>query len=49
MVVDEDCLANCDGQVARTHAATSLKKGASPVSQGAEFATNAGRRDYERQ
>ena len=30
MVVDEDCLAKCDGQVARTHAATSLKKGHHP-------------------
>jgi hypothetical protein len=27
MVVKEDCLATCDGQAARTHAATSRKKG----------------------
>jgi hypothetical protein len=27
MVVEEECLAKCDGQVARTHAATSRKKG----------------------
>ena len=27
MVVEEDCLATCDGQAARTHAATSRKKG----------------------
>jgi hypothetical protein len=45
MVVAEDCLAKCHGQAARTHAATSRK--ASYVSQDAEFATNAGRRDYD--
>ena len=27
MVVAEDCLATCDGQAGRTHAATSWKKG----------------------
>jgi hypothetical protein len=27
MVVEEDCLATCDGQAARTHDATSRKKG----------------------
>jgi hypothetical protein len=27
MVVEEDCLAKCDGQAARTHAATSQQKG----------------------
>jgi len=27
MVVEEDCLAKCDGQAARTHPATSRKKG----------------------
>src|ERR1700720_2685497 len=40
-------LATCGGQAARTP----LRRGrrASYVSQDAEFATNAGRRDYERQ
>ena len=33
MVVDEDCLAKCDGQVARTHAATSLKKGITRIAR----------------
>ena len=27
MVVEQGCLATCDGQAARTHAATSRKKG----------------------
>jgi hypothetical protein len=48
MVVEEDCLAPYDGQTARTHAATSRKKGAC-VSQDADFAINARRRDYEPQ
>ena len=48
MVVEDDCVATCDGQAARTHAATSRKKGII-VSQDSEFATNAGRRDCERQ
>jgi hypothetical protein len=46
MVVEEHCLATRDGQAARTHAATSRKKGMR--TQDAEFATNAGQRDCER-
>ena len=50
MVVEEDCFAKCDGQ-AKPLARTPLRRGrrASYVSQDAQFATNAGRRDYERQ
>ena len=34
MVAEEDCLATCDGQAARTHAATSRKKGIMRIATG---------------
>ena len=51
MVVGEDCLVTCDGQTDKPLARKPLRRGrnALHVSQDAEIATNAGRRDYERQ
>jgi hypothetical protein len=34
MVAEEDCLATCDGRAARTHAATSRKKGIMRIATG---------------
>jgi len=34
MVVEEDCLATCDGQAARMHATTSSKKGIMRIARG---------------
>ena len=49
MVVEEHCLATCDGQAAPTHTPLRRSRRTSYVLQDAEFATKAARRDYERQ
>jgi hypothetical protein len=50
MVVAEDCLIASPSAMDKPLARTPLRRGrrASCVSQDAEFATNAGRRDYQR-